>query len=260
MAASVEDSRGDVKSASRTLDVLELLGSDPRRYSLGEIATALQIPKSSLHGLLRTMQRRNWVETDETGTRYGLGLRALLAGAAYVDADDVIGHVAPVLDWLAGETGETVHLGRLDGPDIVYLAKRESPHVLRLFSAVGRRLPAHATALGKAMLAGLDSAEVDRRLQWPLTALTPRTVTDPVALHVALREVQNQGYAVDDEENTEGIRCLAIALTKPGPGINAISCSVPVVRLDADREQRILTALQRARDDADLRLARTRLQ
>ena len=121
--------------------------------ALVELARELDIPKSSLHGILRTMIARGWVETDATGTRFGLGVRALQVGAAYLDSDDTVGLVASLLDELAQEFGETVHLGRLDGADVVYIAKRESMHPLRLFSAIGRRLPAHATALGKALLA-----------------------------------------------------------------------------------------------------------
>src|SRR5262247_1527598 len=135
-----------VKSADRTLEVLEALAAAPRRQSLVELCAALDIPRSSLHGLLRTCTARGWVEADETGTRFGIGLRALRVGASYVDTDDEIQRLQPVLDRLSAQFGETVHLGRLDGCDVVYLAKRESTHPLRLFSAIGRRLPAHATA------------------------------------------------------------------------------------------------------------------
>ena len=165
-----------VKSAGRALDVLEALADSPGRRSLMELARDLGIPKSSLHGILRTLTQRGWVETDETGTRFRLGLRALQVGAAYLAADDVVGLVSGALDELSRRFGETVHFGRLDGAYVVYLAKRESVHPLRLYSAIGRRLPAHATALGKALLPQRDDYE--ELLTWPLPALTPRTITD----------------------------------------------------------------------------------
>ena len=93
------------------------------------------------------------MRTDDTGSRFRLGMRALRVGAAYLDGDDTVGLIGGVLDELSRRFGETVHLGRLDGDQVVYLAKRESVHRLRLYSAIGRRLPAHATALGKALLA-----------------------------------------------------------------------------------------------------------
>lgn len=237
-----------VKSADRTLEVLELLASSPERRGLGELARALDIPKSSLHGILRTMARRGWVETDATGTRFKLGVRALQVGAAYLDADPAVGLVAGVLDGLAAEFGETVHLGRLDGPYVVYLAKRESVHPLRLFSAVGRRLPAHATALGKVLLAGRSEAELDAILPVPLPTLTPHTITDRSALSAQLAVVREQGYAVDREENTEGLRCFGVALHISDPPRDAISCSVPIPRLTPEREKEIASCLLEARE------------
>ncbi|BDZ48864.1 hypothetical protein GCM10025867_11050 [Frondihabitans sucicola] len=162
--------RAGVKSSVRTLEILETLSRSNEKRSVATLSRELSIPKSSLHGLLRTMESMGWLETDGTGTLFGLGLRALVLGNAYIESDDVVGMAQPVLDSLAEFTGETVHLGRLDGSDVVYLAKRESRHTLRLFSAVGRRLPAHATALGKAILARLPDEDVDARLEFPSRA------------------------------------------------------------------------------------------
>lgn len=244
-----------VKSAGRTLDVLEALAAAPRRCSLVELARVLRIPKSSLHGILRTLMQRGWVETDPTGTRFGLGVRALQVGAAYLETDDAAALLAGVLDRLAARLGETVHLGRLDGPHVVYLAKRESVHPLRLYSAIGRQLPAHATALGKALLAERTDDAVDRLLSWPLPALTPHTITDPDTLHRELAAVRGRGYAVDREENTEGIVCFAMTVPLHTPATHAISLSVPGARLGGQSEQQIVAALREA--VAHVRAART---
>lgn len=222
----------EVKSAARVLEVLELLGAEGALLSLAEMAQTMAVPKSSLHAILRTMEAHRWVDVDPSGTRYSLGLKALLTGTAYLEGDDVASLAGPVLDSLAEETGETVHLGRLDGTDIVYLAKRESRHALRMHSAVGRRLPAHATALGKAVLSQYDAVEVQRRLSWPLVQLTPDTVTDPDALVAQLAEARLRGWASDDGENSVDIRCVAVALGAAHGGGDAISCSAPRSRMD----------------------------
>jgi DNA-binding IclR family transcriptional regulator len=237
VATSVDRHFQPVKSADRTLDVLEALAAAPNRPSLGDLARSLDIPKSSLHGILRTMVRRGWVEADETGTRFGLGLRALQVGASYVDGDEVVARFAGVLDALAAEFGETVHLGRLTGTAVTYLAKRESAHPLRLYSAIGRRLPAHATALGKALLARRDAGA--DALSFPLPALTPHTITSRAALDAELSSVRERGWAADREENSIGIACFAVALGDT----DAISISVPTARLDADVEKRMVAAL-----------------
>jgi DNA-binding IclR family transcriptional regulator len=145
-----------VKSADRVLAILELLAAGQRRYSLSEIGHELDIPLSSLHGILRTMQRRRWLEVDETNTRFGVGPQALLVGSSYPRSDPLVARADPVLDWLSERTGETVHYGRLEGTFIIYLAKRESRYQLRIYTAVGKRIPAHAASLGKAILAGRE--------------------------------------------------------------------------------------------------------
>ncbi|MFK3979987.1 IclR family transcriptional regulator [Micromonospora sp. NPDC050397] len=248
--AAADATRGDafqpVKSAGRTLDVLDALADGGGPRSLVELARALVIPKSSLHGILRTMIQRGWVEADATGTRFGLGVRALQVGAAYLETDTVTGLLSGVLDQLAAEFGETVHLGRLDGPHVVYLAKRESVHPLRLYSAIGRHLPAHATALGKALLAERPDEAVDHLLTWPLAALTAHTITDPDALHTELATVRSRGYAVDREENTDGIVCFAMAVPMHSPATDAISLSIPASRLGATSEEQVVAALTTA--------------
>jgi DNA-binding IclR family transcriptional regulator len=237
-----------VKSADRTLEVLEALAASTSRVSLADLARALDIPKSSLHGILRTLAQRRWVDVDETGLRFGLGLRALLVGASFIESDDVIAQVGPVLDWLSTESaGEAVHLGRLDGPDVIYLAKRESRHALRMYSAIGRRLPAHATALGKSLLAQRTDEEVADIVRWPLARLTNSTITDRRKLFDELATIRETGYAVDNEENADGIRCFAVTLTTSTPAQDAISFSVPIFRLEPAQEEHLVTLLDEAR-------------
>lgn len=231
-----------VKSADRTLDVLEALAASADRPTLGDLSRLLGIPKSSLHGVLRTLVARGWVRTD--GTRFALGLRALRVGAAFVETDDSVPLLAPVLDDLHARFGETVHLGRLDGPDIVYLAKRESVHPLRMFSAIGRRLPAHTTALGKALLAQYPDDALASLLPAALPRLTPHTLTDPRRLAEDLATTRANGYAVDREENSVGISCVAVAVpVRAGVPVDAISVSVPLARHTHDLQERIAAAL-----------------
>jgi DNA-binding IclR family transcriptional regulator len=242
-----------VKSSERTLEILETLAASNERRSLSELARMLGVPKSSLHAILRTMHERGWVETDPSGTRFGLGVRALYVGTAYPDSDDVVSVAAQTLDWLVAQLDETVHLGRLDGTDIVYLAKRESSHHLRMFSAIGRRLPAYATALGKALLAALPDDQLAEHLPETLTALTPHTLTDLDALRRDLDRTRRRGYAVDHEESTEGLGCIAVTIPTGEPPRNAISCSVPTVRLRPEQRKIIVEHLLKARERLTVR-------
>lgn len=231
-----------VKSADRAIDVLEELARSGH-LSRADLGKRLEIPKSSLHGILRTLELRGWVEQDASGSLYHLGVRSLIVGASFVDEDLVVARTASVLDALTAATGETVHLGRMQAAEIVYMAKRESVHPLRMFSAVGRRLPAHATALGKALLAQRTDDEVRAILPAVLMPLTPHTICDAEELIDRLAQVRESGYAIDNEEATVGLRCFGMALPSRSPSVDAISISVPIARLDADTEKRVISSL-----------------
>ena len=233
-----------VKSAVRTVELLEYLAARPDNPArLREISDALGMPRSSAHALLRTLVALGWVRCDTSGTLYGIGIRALLVGTSYLDNDPYLPLITPFLDDLRQDLDETFHLGRLDGTDIVYLATRESKQYTRASNRVGRRLPAHTTALGKALLAERFGTDRDEHIPAGLKQLTPNTIVDRPALDDVLDEVRVRGYATDDQENTMGLRCYAVALRYCQPAQDAISASVPVGRLTPRREREIVDAL-----------------
>ncbi len=159
---ALDDAAGvrEVKSAARTVELLELLAARRNRPArLRELSEALGVPRSSLHALLRTLVKYGWVRVDSSGSLYGIGIRALLAGTSYLDTDPFLPLVLPFLEELREKVDETFHFGRLDGTDVVYLATRESSQYLRPYSRIGRRLPAYSTALGKSLLAERPSLD-----------------------------------------------------------------------------------------------------
>jgi DNA-binding IclR family transcriptional regulator len=244
---TTHEAASGVKSARRTLELLELLADAPRRLSQAELQRALGMPKSSLHQLLRTLVDSGWVETDERGASYGVGLRALRAGASYLDRDPVARVAGSVLATLRHELDETVHLARLDGAEVVYLASLESLHHLRVISRIGRRLPAHATALGKALLAERPDAEADALLPAKLARLTSATITSRAELFAELADTRVRGWAFEREQNTIGLACYATTI--PRRAGYAISCSVPTARLGPTHTEEIITALAKAAAD-----------
>jgi DNA-binding IclR family transcriptional regulator len=236
----------EVKSAARTLELLELLaarGDRPAR--LQELTEELGVPRSSMYALLQTLARSGWVRTDVSGSLYGIGIRALLTGTSYLDSDPRVRLVRPFLDEASDALGETIHLGRLDGNDVAYLATRESHEYVRTISRVGRRLPAHVGALGKALLAEQPDDDLP---DGPLSRLTPHTLTDRAALAADLAATRERGYSVEREEGVPGIAGFGFALRYDAPAQDAISCSVPLARLTGEHERQIITVMQRVRD------------
>lgn len=237
----------EVKSAARTVELLEHLAARQNRPArLRELSEALGVPRSSLHALLRTLAKHGWVRADSTGTLYGIGIRALLAGTSYLDTDPYLPLVVPVLDELREQLDETFHFGRLDGQDVVYLATRESSQYLRPYSRVGRRLPAYSTSLGKSLLSARSGAELDEHLPTTLDALTPHTITSRPLLEEDLAETRRRGYAVDNQENSLGLKCFAVPLGYAEPAVDAISASIPIARLNEQREAEVVLALRNA--------------
>lgn len=246
-----------VKSAERVLDVIELLTRERQGLTFGEVTAALGWPKSSSHALLRTMARRGYLSLDETTRQYTLGLRTWEAGQAYNLYDNLVRQALPVMQRVVDDVDEITQLAIRDGRYNVYLAKVDCRQPMQLISSVGRRLPCYATGLGKVLLAELDDAEIDRLYPEPrLPRFTPSTISDVAQLKSVLAEVRGRGYAIDREEYTPGLRCVAVPVRgRDGATLAALSCSIPSARLDAAKFRRALGLLQSAAAEIAARLA-----
>lgn len=221
-----------VKSARRAIDLIETFAANDVWLSLSDLHARTGFPRSSLHGLLRTLLEAGWLDTDPNTARYRLGVRALICGTAYLDRDPVVPYATEAIERLREQTGYTAHFARRDGAHVVYLETRESRRSTHLVSRVGRTLPAHATALGKALLAELTGEEIDALLTTPLRALTPATITSLEDLHRDLAATRERGWAAETEESGEGVRCVAAVVPYRIPATDAISCSMPVGEAD----------------------------
>lgn len=232
-----------VKSAERTVRILEALASSPDRLTVSELQERLGYPRSSLHALVRTLRELKWVEADDTGSAFGVGPHALLSGTAYLDRDQALPHAHAVMEDLREETGYTVHFARRDDAYVLYLASREARSGARAVSRVGRRLPAHLTALGQALLADLTTEEVDGVLPARLEAFTLNTVTERAALHEELARVRDRGWALEREQGTPGVACLSAPVPYRIPASDAISCSMPVEAATEAETERVARAV-----------------
>lgn len=238
----------EVKSAARTIEVLELLaqwGNSP--LTIRDICERMGAPRSSVYALLRTLVDAGWVRTDALNTEYSIGIRALLAGTTYLDNDPTLQVMRPVLADVGRRLGATVNFGRLDGQDIVYLATWEAPGRERNAPRVGRRLPAHATAIGQAVLSTFEDPA--SRLHPPLARLTSATVTDSTDLLRLLRVTRERGYAREDGQNTPDVACVAVTVPAVADGdhpVDGLSASFHGPSLTAAREREAAMVLREA--------------
>lgn len=254
--AGEPDSAGGVKSARRAIELLETFGANSDWTSLAELHAHTGFPRSSLHGLLRTLRDTGWIEADETGTRFRLGVRALICGTGYLDRDPVIPYATDSLERVREQTGFTAHYARLCDDQIVYLETRESRHSAHLVSRVGRTLPAHATALGRALLAELADDELSKLLPAQLSALTEHTITERETLRAELVVARERGYAMEREQGTLGVACVAAVVPYRIPATDAMSCSMPADSVTEAEQQRVGNLLHEATEDLGQRLRR----
>lgn len=223
-------------TVTKAVGILDILASKTDvGVSLAELCELIDIPKSSAHRYLVTLQELGLAER-KTNDRYYLGTKVIELAGAYLLKSDLRNDSQAALDELAGMTGETVHLAVPSGTEVVYIAKVESKHTLAMFSHIGARLPMHCTALGKAILAFSDSSALHAVLTRPLIMRTPNSITSIEALESELSLIRSRGYAIDNEENEMGIRCVGAPIfdytSRP---IGAISVSAPSDRMDQQR-------------------------
>ncbi|TWP46841.1 IclR family transcriptional regulator [Lentzea tibetensis] len=226
---------GPIQSIERAAAILRLLSSGARRMSVGELARALELPKGTVHGILRTLQLVGFVEQSEDGGPYRLGAALFHIGTSYLDGNELRTRALNWSDSLAARSMESVRIGTLHEGQVLVVHHVFRPDNSSQVLEVGALLPAHATALGKVLLAtdpvGLDFAD-------PVQRFTPRTLTDPDDLTKALDEVRELGWAAEVEELVEGEVSIAAPIRdRRMVTVGAIGVSGPIERLcDADRK------------------------
>lgn len=246
---NTDDAQGDevyyLRSIGRALDVLDCFdGQTP--LSLKEISSRMRLPESSLFRVLRTLERHEYLRQDRDGT-YQLSPR-LIFGWLVRAADHVREVARPQMEQLVNAFNETASLAFLFDDRIHVLDCLESFHEIRMTNKIGRVLPPHCSALGKAITAFQDRPLADRMLEvYGLTPRTEHTITDRQRLFTELSLIRESGVACDREESIRGGICFAAAVKSPSkPVVTAISVSTPATRMDASREREIEAALLQA--------------
>ncbi len=232
--------REGVQSLERAAALLRALGEAGRPLSAGELAAAAGLPRPTVYRLLETLCAEGWVA--QNGRSFTIGAAVLWLAARRLEQLELRAVGRPVLEALRDRTGETVHLGVLESGQVVYVEKLESPGPLRMASMVGRIVPAHSTALGKAILAHLPRTQVDEIVRrHGLPRRTPNTITDPERLLQELAAVRARGFSVDNVENEEGIRCVGAPIfDHAGRVAGAVSVSGSVSSISLERARREL--------------------
>lgn len=232
---------GRVQSLDRAFELLERLADAERAVSLSELADSSGLPMPTVHRLLKFLTAQGYVR-QEPDKRYALGLRLIRLGQS---ASRGLGTWAtPYLSELVERFGETANMAILQGDSCVYVAQVASSRSMRMFTEVGKVVMPHCSGVGKAIMSELPDSDVLAMLnRTGMPARTEHTVVTPAAMLDALTEIRSRGYALDDEEQELGVRCVSVPL-KGLPFLAAISISGPSGRVTMDAVDHIAPIVQ----------------
>lgn len=227
-----------VQSVSRAFALLELVAQSNNGRSISELSEASNLPLATTHRLLNTLVQLGYVEQDAETRLYGLGLRFLHLHGHVIRRLNLAEQAMPQMKVLMRRVNETVHLAVLDDTQILYIDRVEGLQTVGMYTQIGKRAPAHATALGKAMLAFLpDSVWRYVAERTGLPRLSPTTITTVEAFEAELAATRQRGYAIDNSETGEPVRCVAAPIYDyTGQVIAAASISGPAERMRPDRD------------------------
>jgi IclR family transcriptional regulator, blcABC operon repressor len=227
--------------------ILDWLAADSNNgdASLAHIARSLELPKSSVHGLLNTLSALDLVRRSSDG-QFGLGPRLLQWANAYSQQNDLVGQFLQCAERQPALSQQTIMLALLDGSEVLYLGCRAGSSALAVNFKVGGRFPAHCTSSGKAMLASLDDQQVKKLMgSGPYKRLTDKTPTTAKTLLRDLEVVRSNGYAIDDEETALGMHCFGAAVFSAGQTQAAAAVAVSLIKASTTpaRQRTIIKAI-----------------
>lgn len=248
MTTNPEPAASPVGSVDKALVLLEILASaGPEGMTLRDIAAASDFNKASVHRLLRALMHRGFADQSPGDQHYRLGTAVLELGHSFGGGENLPVLFAPALAAISHSSQELVHLGRLDGPHVLYLDKVEPERTVRVWSSIGKRAPAARTAMGRAMLAADGVRGNSLTAYAEATAVDtgePGQVVEPARLTEVITETQRRGWSSEVEENEQGIACVGVALVRPGGRSVAVSVTGPIERMGSRRRTEVAELLR----------------
>ena len=248
-----------VQVLDRAINILEFIGKQSTgEAGLPELSAAMKLHKTTTHRIAHVLESRGLLRRGLDSNRYRLGLHLYDLGCQALDHVNIRDEARPIMTRVAFDVGETVHLALLDRAEVLYIERIEAQRSLTMGSKLGARNPVYCTSLGKAILAYLPENEVDQILAASrMEARTRNTITNVLALKRELERTRDRGYAIDDEEIEDGVRCIAAPiLNTSNRSVAAVSVSGPSSRITPDRFQLIGKTMLKAAQELSTRIGR----
>jgi len=250
-----------IQSIVRATKLLELLATENREMSLTEIAKILSWPKTTAFGVIATLRDSQYIDQSHASGHYRLGVKLFELGNTVARSWDIRVVALPAMKKLKRRLGETVQLATESGGRVLYIEKLDSTQKLRIVSEIGARLPMHCTGLGKVLLAYKTPPELDRIItKHGLAKMTEHTITDFEKLKNELLAIRNQGFAIDDREIMDSLRCIAAPIySSDGNVAYAISVACLAGSLEGDRFDMVREELLKTADEISYMMGNRRV-
>lgn len=237
------------RPTSRILDILEALAESENGYTLTEVADAIGAPKSSIFPIIHTLNARKYITIDKNTSKYSIGISAYTLGSSFFEKRSIFSYIIDEMTHIVNSCSETCQLGILDGNEVLYIGKVDSPEPIRLISHIGKKLPANCTGLGKALLCDLTKEEVINLFPNGLQGFTSKSVTNFDTLYNQLLDIRKTQIAKESEESTDHLQCIAIPIRKNGCIRAAISVTLPLFRSSDEKIDLIKKLLLNAQNN-----------
>jgi IclR family KDG regulon transcriptional repressor len=240
-----------IQAVERALKILDLFDEHETELKITDISERMQLHKSTVHSLLKTLQVHGYIDQNPENGKYRLGMKLFERGNFVIHGLDIRKIAKRYLVDLSLKTGQTTHLVILDDKEGVYIDKVEGPMATILYSRIGRRIPVHCSAVGKALVAFKSEDELRKLLDgYRYIVHTANTITNEPDFLKELEKVRKAGYAVDNQENEPGVRCIAVPIRNhKGHVVAAVSISTLISRVDDQELQQFLELLKQAADE-----------
>lgn len=244
-----------VQSIDRAVAILECFNEEKKELKLSEISEKLGLNKSTVHGIITTLKYHGFILQNEETQKYKLGIRFIEFGDLVINSLSIRNAALSVIDEVCDKIEETVHVGMLDGADVVWIEKKECTKSIKTSTKIGARLPAYTTADGKMILCYIDKEKVKNYLPKKIPQYTKNTITNKLEFFKKLEEIKENGYNIDNEEFVEGIKCVAAPIfDHEGKVRFSLSTTGPAFRMTDERIKDLVIIIKEAANEISRRI------
>ncbi|HOT21187.1 MAG TPA: IclR family transcriptional regulator [Sedimentibacter sp.] len=244
-----------VQSIDRAVAILDCFSEEKKELKLSEISERLGLNKSTVHGIISTLKYHGFISQDEETQKYKLGIRFVQFGDLVINSMNIRNAAVPVIDAVCEKIEETVHVAMLDGLDVVWIEKRECTKSIKTSTKIGARLPAYTTADGKIIICYQNKDKIKNYLPKRIPQYTNNTITNKGEFIKKLEEMKKNGYAIDNEEYVEGLKCVAAPIFDHDGKVRfSLSTTGPAFRMNEERIKELIVIIKEAANEISHRI------